>query len=47
MCMLIGIVGLALVVVAMRPAWVPVGLWLANMPERELVPIRVDYQPRP
>ena len=37
MCALIGIVGLALVVAALRPA---------ETAERELVPIRVDCQPQ-
>ncbi len=36
-CILIGIVGLALVLAALRPS---------GTPERELVPIRVDCQPR-
>ena len=36
-CILIGIVGFALVLAALRPA---------GAPERELVPIRVDCQPQ-
>ena len=52
-CILIGRVGFALLLVALRPlapaapqladlaAW-----WLGETPERELVPIRVDSQPR-
>jgi hypothetical protein len=52
-CILIGIVGFALLLVALRPL-APAALrlvdlaapWLGGMPERELVPIRVDSQPR-
>ncbi len=36
-CILIGIVGFALVLAALRPS---------ETPERELVPIRVDRQPQ-
>ena len=52
-CILIGIVGFALLLVALRPL-APVAmrlvemadLRLGEMPERELVPIRVDRRPQ-